>query len=139
MPPLLHVPFQFLVYYSFFFLQGGSQFVQGAMLLYPRVSCQNTACHLFAHLLICISQAGLEPASGDTGALLFSQCNVVWRSFVQAGGSGCWSFDASWCFFSAKCGSRVLAKFLIYRAHAVCFCPLVTILDPPFLFFAYQP
>jgi hypothetical protein len=35
--------------------------------------------------LLDVSQAGLEPASGDTGALLFSQCKVVWRSFVQAG------------------------------------------------------
>jgi hypothetical protein len=33
-------------------------------------------------------------------------------------------------FFSAKCGSSVSAKFLIYGAHAVCFLPLVTILDP---------
>jgi hypothetical protein len=28
----------------------------------------------------------LEPASGGVGALLFSQCNVAWRSFVQSGG-----------------------------------------------------
>jgi hypothetical protein len=32
-------------------------------------------------------------------------------------------------FFSAKCGSSISAKFLIYAAHAVCFCILVTILD----------
>jgi hypothetical protein len=31
-----------------------------------------------------VSQAGVEPASGGTGALLFSQCNVAWRNFVQA-------------------------------------------------------
>jgi hypothetical protein len=49
--------------------------------------------------LVCISQAGLEPASGGAGSLLFSQCNVLRRSFVQAGGSGCRSFDSSWCFF----------------------------------------
>jgi hypothetical protein len=36
-----------------------------------------------------ITQAGLEPLSGGTGALLFSWCNVVLRSFVQARGSGC--------------------------------------------------
>jgi hypothetical protein len=45
-----------------------------------------------------VSQASLERASGGMGALLFSQCNVAWRSFVQAGGSGCQSFDSSWCF-----------------------------------------
>jgi hypothetical protein len=34
-------------------------------------------------------------------------------------------------FFSAKCGSSVSARFLIYGAHVVCFCTLVTILDTP--------
>jgi hypothetical protein len=77
-----------------------------------------------------VSQAGLELASGDVGALLFSQCSMAWRSFVWAGGSGCQSFDSSWCFFSAKCGSSISAKFLIYRVHAICFCTLVAILDP---------
>jgi hypothetical protein len=76
--------------------------------------------------LLDVSQAGLEPASGGPGALLFSQCNVV-----QAGVSGCGSPGSSWCFFSAKYGSSVSAKFLIYGAHAVCFCILVTILNPP--------
>jgi hypothetical protein len=36
-----------------------------------------------------VSQAGLELASGGMGTLLFSQCNMAWRSFVQAGGSQC--------------------------------------------------
>jgi hypothetical protein len=36
-----------------------------------------------------VSQAGLEPASGSTGALLFSQCNMAWRRFVLARGSVC--------------------------------------------------
>jgi hypothetical protein len=69
-------------------------------------------------LLICspvglldVSQAGLELVSGGAGALLFSQCNVAWRSFVQAGGSGCRSFASSWFFFSAKCGSSISVKF----------------------------
>jgi hypothetical protein len=47
-----------------------------------------------------VSQAGLELASGGTSALLFSQCNMTWRSFVWAGGSGCQSFDSSWYFIS---------------------------------------
>jgi hypothetical protein len=59
------------------------------------------------------------------------QCNMEWRSFVQAGGSGCLRFDSSWCFFSAKGGSSISAKFLICGAHSVCFCTLVSILDPP--------
>jgi hypothetical protein len=33
--------------------------------------------------------AGLEPASGSMGALLFSQYNMVWINFVRAGGTGC--------------------------------------------------
>jgi hypothetical protein len=30
-------------------------------------------------VLLNVSQAGLEPAPGSTAALLFSQCNKVWR------------------------------------------------------------
>jgi hypothetical protein len=56
----------------FFFLWGRGQIVQGAMLVYPMGSCGNTACHLFAHLLVFVFQAGLELASGGMGALLFS-------------------------------------------------------------------
>jgi hypothetical protein len=58
------------------------------MLVYPRGGCGDTTCHLFAHLLVCIAQAGLEPASVSTGALLVSLRNMAWRSFVQAGGLG---------------------------------------------------
>jgi hypothetical protein len=44
--------------------------------------------HLFG--MLDTSQAGLEPVSGGAGgSLLFSRCNVAWRSFVQPGGSGC--------------------------------------------------
>jgi hypothetical protein len=103
--------FSSLFIIQFFFLWGGVQSVQGAMLVYPRGGCGNAMCHLFAHLLVCVSQAGLELASGITGALLFSQWNVMWRSFVRASGSECWIFYSSWWFFSAKCGSRMLAKF----------------------------
>jgi hypothetical protein len=49
--------------------------------------------------LLNVSEAGLEPVSGGTSSLLFSQCKVAWRSFVWAGGSGCQSSDSSWCFF----------------------------------------
>jgi hypothetical protein len=84
--------------------------------------------------LLDVSQTGLELAYGDAGALLFFQCNVAWRSFVWAGGSGCWSLDSSWFFFSAKCGSSISARFFIYRVHTVCFCTLVAILDPSLAF-----
>jgi hypothetical protein len=36
-----------------------------------------------------VFQAGLDPVSGGIGALLFFHCSMVWRSFVQAGVSGC--------------------------------------------------
>jgi hypothetical protein len=35
-----------------------------------------------------VSPAGLEPVSGSIAALLFSQCNMVWRSFPQARAQG---------------------------------------------------
>jgi hypothetical protein len=41
-----------------FFLWGSGQSVLGPMLVYPSGSCLNTACHLFAHLSVCIFQAG---------------------------------------------------------------------------------
>jgi hypothetical protein len=89
--------------------------------------------------LLDVFQEGLEPTSGSMGALLFSQCNMAWRSFVWAEGSRCWGFDSSWCLFSAKCGSSISAKFLTYGAHAVCFCTLVTILDPLTHIYSFNP
>jgi hypothetical protein len=131
-PPLLHVPFQVLIYCSVcLFCRVGGQSVHRAMLVYPRGGCGNTAWHL---VLTCWSArclpSKLELTSGSMGALQFSQCNVAWRNFVWAGSSGGRSFDSFWCFISAKGGSRVSAWFLIYRAHTVCFCTLVAILDP---------
>jgi hypothetical protein len=123
--------------FSFFFLTGQRQSVQGTMLVYPKGSCGNThiSCCLFAHLLVCVSQAGLELASGGTGALLFSQCNVAWRSFVQARGSECWCFASSWWFFFCQvCLQQISANFLIYGAHAVCFLPLVKFKFQPQVF-----
>jgi hypothetical protein len=145
-PSLLHVLFsslfiiQFFVLFCFVLWSGGRS-IQGAMLVYPRGGCGSTMCHLFAHLLVCVSQAGLElpSTSGSMGSLLFSQCNMAWRSFVWAGGSGCWSFANSWWFFPAKCGSSILARFLIYGAHTVCFLPLVAILDPNIHFLENKP
>jgi hypothetical protein len=65
------------------------------MLVYPWGGSGSTACCLFAHLLVCISQVDLELVSDSSGALLVSQCNVAWRSFVQAGGSG---WVSEFCF-----------------------------------------
>jgi hypothetical protein len=43
----------FINQFFFFFLQGRGLSVQGAMLIYPRGSCGNTVCWLFACLLVC--------------------------------------------------------------------------------------
>jgi hypothetical protein len=106
-------PFQFLVYYSVCLF-----------VCFCRVGVS-----LFRGLCSFIPVVAVELASGSVGALLVLQYNMVWRSFVQAGGSGCWSFASSWWFFPAKCGSSVSARFLICGAHAIYFLPLVTILD----------
>jgi hypothetical protein len=125
------VPFLLSSFFVFLFFLDDGQTVQGAMLVYPRGSCGNTACCLFAHLLVCVSQAGLELVSGSIGALLFSQCNVAWRSFVQSGVRGVGVLLLLCGFFSAKCASSISARFLIYGAHTVCFLLLVVILAPP--------
>jgi hypothetical protein len=60
--------------------------------------------------LVCVSQAGLEPASGGAEALLVSCCNVAWRSFAWAGGLECQSFASSWCFFFCQMWLQNLSK-----------------------------
>jgi hypothetical protein len=110
----------------------GGQSVQGAMLVYPRGSCGNTTCHLFAHLMVCwlsLKQVWSRCLAAREPSCLLS---VTWRGEALYG----WGFRVSefwffWCFFSAKCGFSISAKFLIYGAHTVCFCPLVVILNPP--------
>jgi hypothetical protein len=79
--------------------------------------------------LVCISQAGLELASGGVGALLFSQSNV--EKVYMGWGLRVLEFWFFVFFFSAKCGSSISAKFLIYGAYAVCFLPVLAILDSP--------
>jgi hypothetical protein len=61
--PLCYVSFFFFaacllfsLFFSLFSLSGG-QSVQRAMLIWPRVVCGSTTCHL-AHLVVCFSQAG---------------------------------------------------------------------------------
>jgi hypothetical protein len=69
--------------------------------------------HLFG--LPNVSHAGLESAVAAVTAVVaahkFSQCNMAWRSFPQARGSGCQSFGSQRCFISTKCGSSISASF----------------------------
>jgi hypothetical protein len=92
---LLFIQFGF---FFLFFSLGGGQSVQGAMLIWPRVVCGSTACHL-AHLMVCVSRVGRSwrlvvrepswflrlPWSGNAMRRL-----GVWRSR---------SFATSWWFF----------------------------------------
>jgi hypothetical protein len=60
-PSLLCVFFVVIAYYSVFFplfSLGGCQSVQGAMLIWPTVVCESTACH-FTHLVVCVFPSGL--------------------------------------------------------------------------------
>jgi hypothetical protein len=66
--PSAAYPFQFLVYYQAFFLLVKGQSVQGTMMVYPRGSSGNTAWLLFAHLLFCVSQAGLGASIPSRGS-----------------------------------------------------------------------
>jgi hypothetical protein len=88
--------------------------------------------HLFG--LLNVSQAGLElvvvVAVVAAIAHLFSQCNLVWRRFLRARGSGCQGFDSPWCFISTMCSSSVSTKFWSHGAHTFWFCTLLGILDP---------
>jgi hypothetical protein len=120
--PLLYVPFQFLVYcsviYLFIIFVGQGVSLSGGYVGLSQGWLWEYHMSLGVHLLAArCPQAGLEVASGGAVSLLFSQCNVSWRSFPQARGLGCQSFDSSWCFFSVKCGSCISARFLIYGAH----------------------
>jgi hypothetical protein len=68
----------------------------------------------------------------------FFQFKLAWRSFPQARGSGCWSFDSPRCFIYTKCVSSVSVRFWSHRAHSVCICALVTILVFPKIFLYYS-
>jgi hypothetical protein len=140
LPPLLHVSFQFLIYCSVFFFSGGG----GKVVSLPRELCWfipgglgEYRVMLGAHLLVC----WMSPKQiwsqhlVVVWAILFSQCNMAWRSFPRARGSGYWSSASPWCFISAKCGSSVSSRLQSRGAHAVCFCTLVAILSGPLFVF----
>jgi hypothetical protein len=107
-PPLLHIPFQFLVYYSAFCFCFCFCFLQDKRSVCPGGYDGLSQGWLWEYrmLFICspvglldVSQAGLEPAPGSMGALLFSQCDMAWGTFVWPGGWGCRVFYSSLFFF----------------------------------------
>jgi hypothetical protein len=74
--PLCCVSFSVPYLLSSFLLWGGGQTVQRTMPVYPRRSYGNSRCRLFAHLLVCISRAGLELVTGSTEPSWF--LSVMW-------------------------------------------------------------
>jgi hypothetical protein len=125
-------PFRFLVYYSGFFVffcfAGLGSVCPGAMLVYPRGDCGNTACHLFTHLW------SASPNQVWSWHLVVRE-PFCFLSVMFCGEALCRlgvqvaRVLLILCGFSAKCGSSISARFLIYGAHAVCVLPLVAILD----------
>jgi hypothetical protein len=115
------------------FLWGGGQSAQGLCWCIPGVA-GGILCDAWCSPdgMPNVSQAGLELVSDGTGASCL--LSVTWHSEALYG-LAVQSFDSSWCFFSARCGSSISAKFLIYGDPTVCFCTLVTILDPLHLYF----
>jgi hypothetical protein len=87
----------------------------------------STMCCL-AHLVVCVSQAGLKLASGGEGTLLVSPFNVDWGCYVQAGGMEVSEFCLFLMVFPARCISSISPRFY-FRKRASCFLPLVAILD----------
>jgi hypothetical protein len=113
----------FIIQFGFFLF---FPWVVVSLLMWPRVVCGSTTCHL-AHLVVCVSWAGRSwhlaarepswflhlPSSGD------AMCRLrVWRS--------------QFCLFSVvfpvRCISNISPRFY-FRKHAFCFLPLVTILE----------
>jgi hypothetical protein len=67
-------------------------------------------CRLPSYLLVHVPQVGLELAVSGVEALLFSQCNMVWRSPVMAGSLGFPSFAYSGLFFFCQVWLQQLSQ-----------------------------
>jgi hypothetical protein len=98
------------------------------MVIWPRVVCGSTACHL-AHPVLCVWAL----LSGSMGALLVSPFNVKWRCYVQAGGVEESQFCLFLVGFPVRCISTVSPRF-DFRRHAFYFLPLATILESLLVF-----
>jgi hypothetical protein len=114
-PALFAMCLLLLLFIQFFFSLfslGGGRSVQGTMLIWPRVVCGRTACHL-ADLVVCFSQAGrswrlVVWESSWFLRLLWSGNAMhglgVWRS---------WGFASSWWFFLPGVSPASLQDFTL--------------------------
>jgi hypothetical protein len=133
-PFLLHFLFSSLVFFSFFFSpRQGSDYLgsyaglsQGWLWGYHvSLICSPVGLHLPCRL-----GAGIWWCRSPSGFSIY--CGM--GSYVWAGGLGVLEFCLM-VVFPARCVCSISARFLLYRAHAICFLPLVTILDLLFFFF----
>jgi hypothetical protein len=138
-PPLLHVFFLFLVYYSIWFFVGGAggQSAQGATLVYPRGGWRNTSwCLVFT----CWSAKCLPSRFGASVWQRGSPpvLSVMWhgKALYRLGVQGVEVLILLGALFPC---SSISERVLIYRTHAVCFCTLVAILDPSWILNSYLP
>jgi hypothetical protein len=132
LPPLLGVLFSclFIIQVVFPFCRAGVSLSRGLCWFIPGVAVRVPRA---AYLLTC------WPASPRQVWSWCWQCRSPRGFSAQRGvenlcvgwGFGSQGCASSWWFFCAKCGSSISARFLIYGAHAICFLPLVSILDPP--------
>jgi hypothetical protein len=136
LPPLLHVVFSSLFIIQVFVcvcVGWGVRLSRGLCWLTPGVA---VGIPCAAYLLTC------WPASPKQ---IWSWCLVAWEPSCFL--SVIWHGEALYRLgiqgvrvllllgvFPARCVSSISARFLIHRAHAVCFLPLVVILDPPLEF-----
>jgi hypothetical protein len=115
----------FSLVFSSFFPHGGHS-VQGAMLIWPRVVCGSTTCHL-AHLVVCFSWASRSWS-------LVSLFTVEWGCYAWAGSVEKSEFCLLLVVFPVRCISSVSPRFY-FRKHTFCFLPLVAILDSLKIYF----
>jgi hypothetical protein len=100
---------------------GRHQSVQEAFLVYPRGDCGSTECHLFTYLWsVSPEQVWSWPLVAQKSSWFLS---VTWcgEALCRLRVQGVGVLLILGVFISAKCGSSVSARFLIYGAHAVCF------------------
>jgi hypothetical protein len=125
-PSLLHVLFSSL-FIILFFSRASVSLSSGLCWFIPGVA---VGLPHAAYLLTCSS---VSPKK------VYSLCRVAqepscFLSSVEklctGWGAGVSEFCLFLVFFSANCGSWFSTRFLIYRAHTVCFLPLLAILDP---------
>jgi hypothetical protein len=132
--PLCYVSFLLLlliIQVFFLFSLGGGRSVHGAMLIWPRVVCGNTMCHL-AHLVVCVFPSHLGAGDWWPGGFLVSPFNMKWRCYVQAGGVEESKFCLFLVVFPVRCVSSISPRFY-FRRHAFCFLPLAAILESSML------